>query len=138
MEDKELLAISIAFSFLGLIMLFYLAGTNYQIKNSKNENKIVDFESFSEINENFLEKTIKVSGKIAEVKETEKGNFYGYIEDSRGEKLRFFVLASGNRRNRECFKKGMLIEIYGRLTTFENELEIFSDLSKVDCMNLEF
>ena len=134
-KDRELLAISIIFSFLGLVMLYHLAEVSYvksggSMKDSKKS--AAYFEDFSEITKNYLEKEATVKGKIVEIKETGKGNFYGYIADKQGKRLRFFVL-KGEKIKEECFEKGTEVIIQGRLTTFENEIEIFAESSDVSC-----
>lgn len=124
MEDRELLALSIIASFLGLLMLFYLS-QNLQI--SKTENVKIGGISGEDIGRN-----VRITGAIKKADMSKNKNFYGYLKDETGS-IRFFIFSTNSSKNFSCVEEGKNTEIFGKIEEFEGELEIVSSLDKLKC-----
>lgn len=122
MEDRELLALSIIASFIGLLMLFYLSqsletGAVGEVKIEKITGKDVG-------------STARIAGTIKKAVRTKNKNFYGYIEDETGG-MRFFIFSSNNTK--DCLEDGRKAEMLGEIEKYEEELEIVLDIENLKC-----
>jgi|GEM_PF-4036684 len=124
MEDRGLLALSIASSLLGLLMLFYLSqnfetGAASEVKIEKITGKDVG-------------SNVRIAGTIKKAIMTKNKNFYGYIEDGTGS-MRFFILSSN--KTKDCLEDGKKAKMFGEIEKYEEELEIVLDIENLKCLS---
>ena len=112
MEDKQLLKLSLITAIIGLISMLYLADA-LQLKLTNVE----------EININMLEKNVKVKGTIVSVK-TMKTIQLLELEDLTG-KIQVVIFDVAPK-----IKRGSYLEIEGKVSKYENNLQINADSIK--------
>ena len=109
MNEKQLLRVSLIFSLIGILLLFFLT---YELKV-----KLYEINSLSKDN---LDDAVRVKGVIESFAET-PGLYLITIKDDNG-KITIVVF----KDEKIPLQKGLNIEIIGQVVEYKNELEIIA------------
>jgi len=112
MESKKLLTIAIISSLLGILFILYI-GENFGLSK-------IDI---NQIDENYLEKNVKIRGVIDNLYLGNKVTIMNVKDNSGNIKVVAFDNSTG-------LKEGMAIEVNGKVSEYKNELEIVSERIK--------
>jgi RecJ-like exonuclease len=108
-NEKNLLRVSLVFSLLGLLILFYIT-YNTEIKKY----------DIGSLNKDYIDKIVRVNGAIESFSET-PGLYLITIKDNTG-KITVIVFKDEELE----LQKNMVVEITGIITEYNNKIEIIS------------
>ena len=106
-EEKVILKISLCFSVIGLIVLFFLA-----------ENLALDSKKIGLIDRSLLENNVKIAGTIQSVSSLEL-LFIIDVSDETGT-----IPVTVWKDGKVILKRGSVVEIEGRVTEFKEDIQI--------------
>ena len=109
MNEKNLLRVSLVFSLLGLLILFYIT-YNTEIKKY----------DIGSLNKDYIDKTVRVNGVIESFSET-PGLYLITIKDNSG---KITVIAFKDETIN--LQKGIKVEVIGQIVEYKDDLEIIA------------
>lgn len=118
MHDSTLLKVSIISSIIGMILLILI-----------DRNTVIKQSAISELNEDTLDKYVKIKARITSIHQTQK-IFALELEDETG-KIKAVLFKNNKNTDNYNLQKDRTVEIEGKFTEYKNQPEIIIDKIRI-------